>query len=54
MLVFLFFMTLEKYFKAEKYLSKSYFINWIFIWLGVLAVMIFGSLSNTDFIYFDF
>lgn len=54
MIVFFVLMTLRRYFKVEETISKNYFLNWTFIWLGILTVMIFGSLSKTDFIYFDF
>jgi alginate O-acetyltransferase complex protein AlgI len=54
MMVFFALMTLRRYFKVEELISKNNFFNWIFIWIGLLAVLIFGSLAKTDFIYFDF
>lgn len=54
MAVFVLLMTLRRYFKAEEILSKNIFVNWVFIWLGLISVLAFGSLAKTDFIYFDF
>lgn len=54
MIIFYVLMAIRRYTKIEEFFANKSFINWSMIWLGLIAVVVFGSLESADFIYFDF
>jgi alginate O-acetyltransferase complex protein AlgI len=54
MICFALLMAARRYTKIEEFFAKNTFLNWSFIWLGLIAVVVFGALESADFIYFDF
>lgn len=54
MLILVAALLIERYTKLCSTISKNYFFNWILIWLGLFAVVVFGAVTKTDFIYFQF
>lgn len=54
MIIFYLLMAIRRYTNIEEFFVNKSFINWSMIWLGFIAVVVFGSLESADFIYFDF